>query len=200
MDERINRIGFIIKKKFLISLLIGFMLLGTFIGSFGFTSTMFVLPIGGIGDFHVTFDKLEGKGFSMSPRFGRSDDSTDDTSIRSSFQSVTIYGLHLYKDFKLPTGEWIRVNIHANQPTEIEGLIQDARFIEANLQLDGMAMNQSSEDTDVLTNWIQNEQTVTITNGEMVTDYLFQNMITLNGAEFSIEMLSEYQANEPSAS
>ncbi|SET60178.1 hypothetical protein SAMN05421676_10638 [Salinibacillus kushneri] len=201
MDDGLKQVGITVKRKCIISLLLGFLLLGILMGSFGITSTMFVLPIGGIGDFYVKFDTLKGEGFSMNPYIEESGDSSEAPLIRSSFQSVTIYGLHLYKDFHLPNGKWIRVNIHANQPTEIEGLIQDARFIEANLHVDEMMMNPSgfSEENDILTKWVQNEQSVTITEGEMVTDYLFQNMVTVNGIEFSIDMHSGHESTKSSS-
>src|SRR5699024_8421993 len=104
--------------------------------------------------------------------------------------------LHIYKDLQMPTGGWVRVHVMASEPTEIEGLIQDARFIDANLMFDDMSIQQTN--TSGMTpeeafqqNWTHDADYVTITDAKIVTDYLFQNMVALNGAEISLERISE---------
>ncbi|MBT2218119.1 LPXTG cell wall anchor domain-containing protein [Virgibacillus dakarensis] len=189
-------IGSTIKKKFFLSLLGGLLIFGSFIATLGFTGTVFALPLGGMGDFYVKFDKLEGEGFTLNPQIGETGNQDAAPLVRNQMDSATIENLHIYKDLKLPTGNWIRVNIKANQPTIIEGLIQDARFIDANLTFDDMAIEQTntasmSVEEAFQKNWTQNANLVTITDAKIVTDYLFQNMVTLNGAEIFLESIKE---------
>jgi len=185
-----------VKKKFFLALFIGFFLLGFLMLSFGITGTAFALPLGGMGDFYVKFSKLEGKGFVMHPQIGETGQASDVPLVRNKIDQASIDDLHIYKDLKLPANNWIRINIIASEPTNIEGLIQDAQFIDANLQFDEMEMKQTntseiSTEEALQKNWGQDADTVTITDAEIVTDYLFQNMVTLNGAVISIEAIDE---------
>lgn len=195
MGDAALTIGYTIKKKFFIAFLVGLLMLGGMAAVFGVTGTAFALPLGGMGDFHVQFDKLEGKGFVLMPQIGKTGDSDAVPLVRNKIDSATVYGLHIYKDLKLPTGKWIRININGSQPTTIKGLIQDARFIDANLQFNNLAVEQHNTSKmsgkDAFTNnWGQSADSVTITNGKIVTDYLFQNMVNLQGAKISIQSIS----------
>lgn len=189
-------VGSTVKKKFFTALLAGLFLFGMLIATFGFTGTIFAVPLGGMGDFYVAFDKLEGEGFTLNPNIGETGNQDTAPLVRNKMDTATIENLHIYKDLKLPGGGGIRVNIAASQPAAIEGLIQDARFIDANLSFNDMAIEQSntsemSAEDAFKQNWTQNANTVTITDAVIVTDYLFQNMVTLNGAEISLENISE---------
>ncbi|MEN1967405.1 DUF6230 family protein [Lentibacillus sp. N15] len=189
-------IGSTIKKKFFVALLGGLLIFGSFIATLGFTGTIFALPLGGMGDFYVKFDKLEGKGFTLNPQIGETGNQDAAPLVRNKIDSATIDNLHIYKDLKMPTGKWIRINIKANQPTTIEGLTQDARFIDADLAFDNMGIKEAntaemSMEEAFQKNWTQDADKVTITDGKIVTDYLFQNMVALNGAEIYLESIKE---------
>lgn len=190
-------IGTTLKKRFYIALLSGLLLFGTLLATFGFTGTLFALPLGGMGDFYVEFDRLEGKGFQMSPHIGETGHQDQAPLVRNQIDTAVVEGLHIYKDLKMPTGNWIRINIKSDQPTTISGLIQDARFVDANLVFDEMQMqnrntsNAESSLEEFTKNWGQNASAVTITDAKIVTDYLFQNLVTLNGAKISIEGITD---------
>ncbi|HLS61116.1 MAG TPA: DUF6230 family protein [Virgibacillus sp.] len=203
MDNGDVTVGLTAKRKLLIALLGGFFLFGSFIAAMGFSGTVFAMPLGGFGDFHVSFDKLEGEGFTLNPEIGETGNESDAPLVRNEIDKAVIDNLHIYKDLKMPTGGWIRINIKANEPTVIEGLIQDARFIDADLEFDKMAIKQTNtegmSDEDVFkNNWTHDAETVTISDGEIVTAYLFQNMVTLADAEIYIDHISE--PNEGSGS
>lgn len=189
-------IGYTMKKKFFAALFAGLLVLAAMGGIFGITGTAFALPLGGMGDFHVQFEKLEGKGFSLMPQIGETGDSNQAPLVRNKIDSATVYGLLIYKDLKLPTGKWIRINIEGTQPTTIKGLIQDARYISANLQFNELAVEEHntakmSAEEAFKKNWGQSADTVTITDGKIVTDYLFQNMVNLQGAKISIQSIDK---------
>lgn len=184
--------GRIVKRRFFVALSAGLFLLGGMVAAFGVTGTAFALPLGGMGDFHVSLDKLEGEGFVLHPQIGETGNQDAAPLVRNKIDSATVHGLHIYKDLKLPAGNWIRINITASQPAKIEGLIQDARFIDANLDFAELGIEQTN--TSQMTpeeaftqNWTQNADTITIEDAEIVTDYLFQNMVSLQGAKIWID-------------
>jgi|GEM_PF-469116 len=196
MDNGEVTVGLTAKRKFLIALLGGFFLFGSFIALMGFSGTVLAMPLGGMGDFHVSFDKLEGEGFTLNPEIGETGNESDAPLVRNEIDKAVIDNLHIYKDLKLPTGGWIRIHIKANEPTVIEGLIQDARFIDADLKFDKMAIKQTNtegmSDEEVFkNNWTHDAENVTISDGEIVTAYLFQNVVTLADAEIYIDHISE---------
>lgn len=184
------------KRKSLVAFFIGFIVFGSFLLTIGFTGTVFALPLGGMGDFYVTFDELEGEGFSLNPEIGETGEEDEAPLVRNEMETATIEDLHIYKDLKLPTGNWVRINIEAEQPSKIEGLIQDARFIDADLSFDDMGIEETntssmSDEEAFRKNWTQDADKVRISDAKIVTDYLFQNMVTLNGAKISLESIDE---------
>lgn len=178
------------KKRFFIAFLTGFLALGGLVSAFGFTGTAFAMPLGGIGDFYVEFDKLEGKGFQLLPHIGETGNSDAEPMIRNKIEEVEITNLHIYKDLPLPGGGWARFHIRASGPTTISGLIQDARLIDADLSFNELAIEEKNTD-DFSTNWSQNAKTITIKDATLVTDYLFQEVVSLKGTKISVEKIDE---------
>ena len=187
-------IGKTVKKKFFLTLFSGLLLLSLLIGAMGFTGTAFAVPLGGMGDFYVAFDELEGEGFELNPQMGETGNMDEAPLVRNIMDKATIDNLHIYKDLKMPTGKWIRINIIASEPTEIQGLIQDAQLIDADLSFDGMKIMQAntsdmSEAEAFEKNWTQSGDTVKIQDAKIVTDYLFQEFVALNGAKIFLESI-----------
>lgn len=187
MQENVMIVGQVAKKKFLIALLSGFLAFGGIAAFFGLTTTAFALPLGGMGDFYVVIDELEGTGFQLQPQIGETGNADAAPMVRNLIDDVNIKGLTIYKDLKMPTGNWIRVNIEAPSAS-IQGLTQDARFIDANLSFTNMDIKEKNTD-NFEENWTHSADTVTITDAKIVTDYLFQNFVALNGAKISIDKI-----------
>lgn len=188
MQENVLIVGQVVKKNFLIALLAGLLAFGGIALTFGLTTTAFALPLGGMGDFHVKLEKLEGSGFKLQPHVGETGSADAAPMVRNSINNAKITNLTIYKDLKLPTGNWIRVKITA-PGAEIRGLTQDARFIDANLSFSNLDITEKNS-SNFAENWTQNADSITITDAEIVTDYLFQNYVSLNGAKISIESIS----------
>jgi hypothetical protein len=193
--ETATAVGRTVKKKVFAAILGGFLMLGAMAAVFGISGTAFAMPLGGMGDFYVKFDKLEGQGFQLIPHIGETGNSDAAPMVRNKIDEATVNGLVIYKDLKLPTGKWIRINIKTSQPTQIKGLIQDARFINANLSFHGLEVYEHNSD-DFTKNWGQKGQDVTITDGKIVTDYLFQQSVNLQGAKISIEHIDDPETTE----
>lgn len=198
--ERVT-IGRTVKKKFAITLLSGLLLFGVLLGIIGFSGTTLAVPMGGMGDFYVAFDELKGEGFELNPQIGETGNQDEAPLVRNKMEKATIDGLHIYKDLKMPIGGWVRINITASEPSEMQGLIQDARFIDADLQFDDMDIyetntSEMSEEEAFRENWSQSGDTVTISDAKIVTDYLFQDVVALNGAKISVEGIDEPEEAE----
>src|SRR5699024_1352697 len=178
------------KRKFFIALFAGFLALGGLISVFGFTGSAFALPLGGIGDFYVEFDELKGTEFELLPQIGETGEADEVPMVRNKMKTAEISNLLIYKDLKLPTGDWIRINVDGSGKTEINGLIQDAQFIEADLSFEEMAIAETNTD-DFTENWTQAADVVKIEDGKIVTDYLFQSTVSLEGAKISIDRIDE---------
>lgn len=179
------------RKKFLTALLAGLLALGGIIAMFGLSATAFALPMGGMGDFYVELDELQGKGFKLSPHIGETGNADEAPMVRNEIDEATIKGLHIYKDVKLPGGGWIRININASGETKIKGLIQDAKLINANLKFnEGLEIVEKNTD-DFSENWTQKADQITIKDAKIVTDYLFQSFVSLQGAKISVEKIDE---------
>src|SRR5690625_6003754 len=97
MDNGDVTVGLTAKRKLLIALLGGFFLFGSFIAAMGFSGTVFAMPLGGVGDFHVSFDKLEGEGFTMNPEIGELGNESDAPLVRNVNDKAMIDNLHTFK-------------------------------------------------------------------------------------------------------
>lgn len=177
------------KKKFIIAFLTGFLAFGGLISAFGFTGSVFAMPLGGMGDFYVEFDKLEGENFELLPEIGETGNSDAEPMVRNKMTEAKIDNLHIYKDLKMPgTDQWVRFHVKAEGTTEINGLTQDARLIDADLDFKELAIEEKNTD-DFSKNWSQNAKSITINDASIVTDYLFQDTVKLAGAKISVEKI-----------
>lgn len=188
------QLGYTVKSKVLIAILTGFLFLSGIITAFSLTNTVFALPVGAMGDFYVMFDELKGEGFSLHPHIDESPEKNSGPLIRNKIDSATIQGLHIYKDVQLPNKKWYRINITTSHPTEIKGIIQDARVVDANLSFDEMEIAQkNTSNLSALEafkqNWTHKAKTVTITDAIIQTNYLFQNAVNLQAAQISVEAI-----------
>ncbi|QQK74601.1 hypothetical protein HUG15_02610 [Salicibibacter cibarius] len=195
MQEETVAVGRTVKKRFWSAIAAGFLAFGAMIAVFGMNMTAVALPLGGMGDFYVELDELQGEDFHLAPHIGETGEADEAPMIRNEIGSVDITNLHIYKDLRLPgTESWIRINI-TSPSVSIDGLIQDARLIDANLDFNNLAIEQRNTE-EFTENWTQNADTITITDAKIVTDYLFQSVVSLEGAEISIENIDEPEMTE----
>src|SRR5699024_1776536 len=102
---------------------------------------------------------------------------------------VTIENLHIYKDLPLPgTEKWVRCHVKANGETSINGLIQDGRLSDADLSFDNLDISQKNTE-DFTENWTQGADAITIEDASTVTDYVFQDVVSTEGAKISTEII-----------
>lgn len=179
------------KKWFFSALLAGFLLLGGLFAAFGVTGVAYATPIGGIGKFNVSFDKMVGHDFKLyGSLYG--DPKNGASGVKPVFvndiQKVTINGLVISRDVTIPLLGEYTVKISAGKgstPVEIQGLIQKAALIQGDASFSNMNISENYVTADdpqaVSKAFTQGADTVTITNGSLDTEYLFQQAVTLPG-------------------
>lgn len=191
MEKGKVAIGYIVKEKFYLALFSGLFAFLLLIGTFGFTGTAFALPLGGIGDFFVEFEELEGANFQLLPHVGETGETDAAPMVRNKMDRATIKGLHIYKDLQMPgTNQWVRFHVWVEGTVTINGLIQDARFISANLSFEELHVREKNT-PNYSENWTQDAKTIKITDAKIITDYLFQSAVSLEGAKISVEYIDE---------
>jgi hypothetical protein len=192
MNEGIMMIrGKTSKKWFFSALLSGFLLLGGLFATIGVTGVAYATPIGGIGKFNVSFDKMVGHDFKLyGSLYGDPQNGADGVKpvFVNDIKTVTINGLVISRDVKIPLLGDYTVKISAgkgNTPVEITGLIQKAALIQGDASFTNMNISENFvEATDpaaVSKAFTQGADTVTIKNGSLDTEYLFQQAVTLPG-------------------
>lgn len=175
--------GRTVKKKFFAALIAGFLALGGVAAAFGLSGVAYAMPLAGIGNFHVNFDKLTGHGFQLFTKIGDTGKNKSVPMFRVKIDNATIQGLHIYKIIDTPVGKY-QFNITASQPVHVKGLVQDAQTQVGNATFTNQKID---ENYGAAHPFSQTANTVTITNGQLVTDYLFQSVVTLNGLHLSFQ-------------
>ncbi|RFU60506.1 DUF6230 family protein [Bacillus sp. V59.32b] len=177
------------KKAFWTSMASGFLLLGLLLVSFGISGVAYAVPIAGVGDFYVKFDKLEGTGYTFFPKLGETSSSDSTPQGTNLIKDVTITNLQLYKDFKV-NGETIRVKITASKPVKITGLQHDAGLIEANATFQNLTLKENNSD-DWTKQFEQTSSKIILEDANLKTHYLFQETINMGGMKLTVDKINE---------
>ncbi|MBT2654778.1 hypothetical protein J7E81_05880 [Bacillus sp. ISL-18] len=177
------------KKVFWSALSAGLLTLALLLVSFGISGVAYAVPIAGVGDFYVEFDKLVGNNYTFYPKMGETSSSDSAPQGTNLIETLTIDNLQLYKDFKVG-GEWIRVKITASKPVQITGLQHDAALIEANAKFQNLVLQEKHSD-DWQKQFKQTSSTIILEHAKLKTHYLFQKTINMNGMRLTVEKINK---------
>jgi Family of unknown function (DUF6230) len=177
------------KKVFWISLASGILALGLLLVSFGISGVAYAVPIAGVGDFYVEFDKLEGNGYTFYPKLGETSSADSAPQGTNLIDNLTIDNLQLYKDLKVGS-EWIRVKITASKPVQITGLQHDAGLIEADAKFQNLVLFEKNTD-DWQKQFQQKSSKITLEHAKLKTHYLFQQTINMAGMRLTVEKIDK---------
>ncbi|HET7579541.1 MAG TPA: DUF6230 family protein [Bacillales bacterium] len=176
--------GRTVKKKLMAALLSGFLLLGGLAAVFGISGVAYAMPIAGIGNFHVEFSKLTGSGFKLFTKIGDTGKAEQVPMFRVKIDEATIHDLHIYKIIEVPGMGKVKFNITASEPVQVKGLIQDAQEQLGNATFKNQAIDENFGADHPFS---QTADSITLTDASLVTDYLFQSVVTLNGLHLGFE-------------
>jgi hypothetical protein len=177
------------KKVFWSALASGILALGLLLVSFGISGVAYAVPIAGVGDFYVEFDKLVGNGYVFYPKMGETSSSDSAPQGTNEMDNLVIDNLQLYKDFQVG-GQWIRVKITASKPVQITGLQHDASLIEANAKFQNLVLQEKHSD-DWQKQFKQTSSQIILEHAKLKTHYLFQKTITMNGMRLTVEKIDK---------
>ena len=178
------------KKVFWSALAAGFLALGLLLVSFGISGVAYAVPIAGVGDFYVEFDRLEGQGYTFYPKMGETSSSDAAPQGTNLIDTLTITNLQLYKDFQVGDGNWIRVKITASKPVQISGLQHDAGLIEANAKFENQILEENNS-ADWQKQFKLSSTSIVLENAKLKTHYLFQKTINMNGMRLAVEKIEK---------
>jgi len=187
--------GKMVKKKLMLALLGGFLFLGILLAVFGVTGVAYAAPISGFGEFTVKFDKMVGKGFQLYGGVADGGSSQNNPVAVNKIDSATIDNLQIIKEFPALN---LRVVVSSSKPVEIKGLVQKATLINGDASFTDMTMKENYVgNMDIKTpqdaiaaaakEFTQDAGTITITNGDLKTLYLFQQSVSLPGMKVYFE-------------
>lgn len=177
------------KKVFWSALSAGILTLALLLVSFGVSGVAYAVPIAGVGDFYVEFDKLVGNGYTFYPKMGETSTSDSAPQGTNIIENLTIDNLQLYKDFKVGN-EWIRVKIAASKPVQISGLEHDASLIQADAKFENLVLQEKHSD-DWMKQFQQKSTQITLEHAKLKTHYLFQKTINMNGMKLTVEKINK---------
>jgi hypothetical protein len=182
--------GQTVKKKLMFALLGGFLFLGSLLAVFGITGVAYAMPLSGVGEFTVQFDKMVGQDFKLYGGLADSAKSKGTNPVAvNDIKHATINGLKITKKIEIPKFPAIWVVIKSDKPVEIDGLLQKATMIEGDAKFESLTMSENyvGDIKDpleaVAKEFTQSANTITIENGNLKTLYLFQQTVTLPGME-----------------
>lgn len=176
------------KKVFWSALGSGILALAVLLVSFGISGVAYAVPIAGIGDFYVEFDKLVGNGYTFYPKMGETSSSDSAPQGVNLMDNLTIDNLQLYKDFKVG-GQWIRVKITASKPVQITGLEHDASLIQADAKFQNLLLQEKHSD-DWQKQFKQTSTQIILEHAKLKTHYLFQKTINMSGMRLTVEKIN----------
>ncbi|MGG1676310.1 DUF6230 family protein [Neobacillus sp. NRS-1170] len=177
------------KKVFWSALGAGILTLALLLVSFGVSGVAYAVPIAGVGDFYVEFDKLVGTGYTFYPKMGETSSSDSAPQGTNLIENLTIDNLQLYKDFNVG-GEWIRVKIAASKPVQISGLQHDAGLIQADAKFQNLVLQEKHSD-DWQKQFKQTSSSIVLEHAKLKTHYLFQKTINMNGMKLTVEKINK---------
>ncbi|MRG86285.1 DUF6230 family protein [Salinibacillus xinjiangensis] len=177
------------KKVFFTAFGSGILALGILLMSIGLSGVAYAVPIAGVGDFYVEFDRLEGTGYEFYPKLGETSAADSAPQGTNLIDELTIENLKLYKDFDIGDG-WIRVKITASKPVQIEGLQHDAGMIQANASFQDLVLEENNSD-----NWQeqfqQTSSSIVLKDAKLKTHYLFQEKMNMNGMKLTVDYIDK---------
>ena len=188
--------GQTVKKKLMFALLGGFIFFGSLLGLFGVTGVAAAVPLSGVGEFTVKFDKMVGKDFQLLGGMADSVSKKNNLVAVNKINHATIYGLEISKEISIPGLPTIRVVIESknpDKPVEIDGLLQKATVVSGDAEFTNMEMKETYvADKDPLTQaaegFTQSANTITINNGVLKTLYLWQDKVSLSNMKVYFEI------------
>ncbi|WML49850.1 DUF6230 family protein [Neobacillus sp. PS3-34] len=185
--------GQTIKKKLIMALVGGFLLLGSLLTVYGINGVAYAAPISGFGEFTVKFNKLVGTNFKLYGGMANGAKVKNLPVAVNEMDHATITGLEISKDIP---ALGIRVVITSDQPVQIDGLIQKATLINGSATFNNLTMSENyvGDIADpmqaVAQEFTQGANTITIENGDLKTLYLFQRTVSLPGMKVYFEKLN----------
>ncbi|WP_254535105.1 DUF6230 family protein [Halomarina litorea] len=193
------------KKRFAVVFLAANVLLVGVGASIALGGVAVAVPTAGVGGFTVTFDELQGQGFTQYATIENNSDCAAYPATVAQIESGYIKGLHLYKDVTIPEGmpgggDTIRLSVKSDQKAEFTGLTQKATYIGADLTFkNGQRIEAGAPSASVQDALSITSPSVVIADAKIKAQSQFVQSITLPGTEVTTTVNPEQRADFPQA-
>ncbi|WP_227375966.1 DUF6230 family protein [Haladaptatus halobius] len=194
-------------RKFAITMVAALVFQTGVVGAIMTGGAAVAVPTAGVGGFTVTFDKLEGQGFTQYASMENSSECPAYPSAVAKIDKGSIHNMKLYKDIKVPKempggGNTVRVLIAADKPVKFTGLTQKFTYLEGNLQ---MKNQQISSDPGSMKSALSlSAPSIVIKDGKIHAQSQFLRSITLKGTHVQTKVNpdndTKFPANQCAAS
>lgn len=187
--------GHTARKTFWIALLSGFIFFGGLLTYFGMSGTIFAAAIGGMGEFNVKFDRMEGTDFKLLGGLADTAEKKNGAVVATNkIKDVKIQGLVITKDIPA-MGVRVVVKSDPKQTVEIKGLIQKATQIDGDARFEKLTMQENyvgdikDPQEKIAEEFTQVAPKIILTDATLKTLYLYQDSLTLPGMKVYFEKL-----------
>lgn len=187
------------RKRLFIALGGGFGALAAILVALYMGGVALAVPLGGIGGFRIQADRVELQGFSLTPRIGDNSQREVSPAVRNQARTAIIEGLVVSKRIPIPEGVpgaggrvfVITITGSEDQPVEIQGLIQDAMYLQAR-SFQAEALEQDEAPPSLRQGWEQSfyqlSPRVVIIGLDSQNNYQFANSITIPGLQVNARL------------
>ncbi|ABG05374.1 hypothetical protein Rxyl_2447 [Rubrobacter xylanophilus DSM 9941] len=186
------------RKRFLVAFGGALGALGAILVALYMGGVALAVPLGGIGGFRIQADRVELQGFSLTPRVGDNSEREVSPAVRNQARTATIYGLVVSKRIPIPEavpgagGRTFVVELSGNeQPVEIQGLIQDATYLQAgSFSASGLELDEAppSKRESWEQSFYQLAPEVVLTDLDSMNNYQFANSISIPGLRINVRL------------
>ncbi|MCO8246475.1 MULTISPECIES: DUF6230 family protein [unclassified Haladaptatus] len=172
-------------KKFAIVIGAALVLQAATVGAIATGGTAIAVPTAGVGGFTVTFDQLEGQGFTQYASLENSSECGTYPSAVAKINQGSIKGLKMYKDVEIPKGmpgggTTVRLMISSDKTVKFRGMTQKFTYLQGNLKMENQ--KTLSDPNSMKSSFSLSAPTIVIDDGRIKAQSQFLQSITLSGA------------------
>ncbi|ODR82125.1 hypothetical protein BG842_24125 [Haladaptatus sp. W1] len=189
-------------RKFAIVIVAALVLQAGTVGAVMAGGVAIAVPTAGVGGFTVTFDQLQGQGFTQYASLENSSECGTYPSAVAKIDKGEITGLKMYKDVEVPDGmpgggNTIRLMISSDKAVKFSGMTQKFTYLRGNLKM--KSQKTTSEPGTVKSSFSLSAPTIVIDDGEIRAQSQFLRSITLSGAHVKTVVNPENETSFPTS-
>lgn len=189
-------------RKFAITIVAALVLQAGTVGAVMAGGVAIAVPTAGVGGFTVTFNQLEGQGFTQYASLENSSECGTYPSAVAKIDQGKIEGLRLYKDVEVPEGmpgggNTVRMMITSDKTVKFSGMTQKFTYLQGDLKM--KSQKTTSDPGSMKSSFSLSAPSIVINDGKIKAQSQFLQSITLSGAHVKTVVNPENDTSFPTA-